>query len=319
VILAGDIGGTKTTLALFDGARDVREQTFHSADHPSLEAIVAAFAPGPVVAACFGVAGPVEGGAAKITNLPWQMSEQSLSAALGGAPVALINDLQATALGMLALPPEKFAVLQAGKSVDRDTIAVIAPGTGLGEGTLVWADGAYRALPSEAGHADWAPGTDEELRLWQFLHGKYGHVSCERVLCGSGISDLFDFARGGGPDPDWLAKDLAGGMDRNASISTAGLARLDPSAARALELFAELLGAECGNIALRSLALGGVIIGGGVPPKILPALQTGALLRRFTDKGRFAGWASERFVRVALEPRAALLGAAAHAALKGNP
>lgn len=305
MILAGDTGGTKTVLALFDrDGKIAREQLFHCADFTSLEAIVDAFAPGKIEGACFGVAGPVHAGTAKITNLPWTIEERSLEHKLG-APVKLLNDLQATALGTLALPPEGFAVLQPEKQHDlHGTIAVIAPGTGLGEATLVHDGHRYVALPSEGGHADWAPGSDEELDLWRFLRDKYGgHVSVERVMCGNGIGDLYDFYRRG-------ASHLPYEGDRNAAITKAALDKTEPNAMRALDLFAELLGAEAGNVALRTMATGGVVIGGGIPPRILPVLQSGRLVARFSQKGRFHDWTQALGVRVALEPRAALLGAA---------
>ncbi|HSN29025.1 MAG TPA: glucokinase [Kofleriaceae bacterium] len=305
MILAGDTGGTKTVLALFDrDGKIAREQLFHCADFTSLEAIIDAFAPGHVEGACFGVAGPVQAGTAKITNLPWTIEERSLETQLG-APVKLLNDLQATALGTLALPPEGFSVLQPEKDHDlHGTIAVIAPGTGLGEATLVHDGHRYVALPSEGGHADWAPGTDEELDLWRFLREKYGaHVSVERVLCGNGIGDLYDFFRRGAPHLPYEG-------DRNAAITKAALDKTEANAMRALDLFAELLGAEAGNVALRAMATGGVVIGGGIPPRILPVLQNGRLVARFSQKGRFHDWTLALGVRVALEPRAALLGAA---------
>jgi len=305
MILAGDTGGTKTVLALFDRDGHVaREQMFHCADFPSLEAILDAFKPGRIEGACFGVAGPVAAGVARITNLPWVIDERVLGQKLG-ASVKLLNDLQATALGTLALPAEGFAVLQAEAKHDlHGTIAVIAPGTGLGEATLVHDGRRYVALPSEGGHADWAPGTDEELELWRFLRERHGaHVSVERVLSGNGIADLYDFCRKG-------AAELSYKGDRNAAIADAALAKSDPNAVRALDLFAELLGAEAGNLALRGMTTGGVVIGGGIPPKILPALQSGRLVARFAQKGRFQAWMQTLGVRVALEPRAALLGAA---------
>lgn len=307
MILAGDTGGTKTVLALFDrDGRVVREQLFHCADFPSLEAILDAFKPGAIEGACFGVAGPVVAGVARITNLPWVIEERALAQKLG-APVKLLNDLQATALGTLALPPEGFAVLQPEAHHElHGTIAVIAPGTGLGEASLVHDGHRYVALPSEGGHADWAPGADEELELWRFLRERHGgHVSVERVLSGNGIGDLYDFYRRGAPE---LAFDPK--TDRNAAITHAGLAKTDANAARALDLFAELLGAEAGNLALRGLTTGGVVIGGGIPPRLLPALQSGRLVARFSQKGRFQPWMQALGVRVALEPRAALLGAA---------
>lgn len=320
MILAGDIGGTKTVLALYDlvagELRGRREEQYVSADHPSLESILDKFLrerdPEALGGACFGVAGPVVDGVAKITNLPWTIESKRITARLRGAPTTLINDLQATALGMLVLPPDKFCVLQEAAIPAGGTISVIAPGTGLGEAFL-GADrhGRYRAFPSEGGHADFAPGTDEEIELLRFLRKKYGHhISYERVLSGAGIGDLYDFVRStrGGTEPAWLAQQFASG-DRNAAISTAALAKTDEVSVRALEMFAEILGAEAGNCALRCLATAGVVIGGGIPPKILPALQAGGLVQRFNDKGRFEAWTRTVAIRVALEPRAALLGA----------
>jgi glucokinase len=309
VILGGDVGGTKTNLALCDDAGAVvREATFAAKDFDSLEAIAATFVGGEsITSACFGVAGPVDRGVAKITNMPWTIRADALSKELRGARVTLINDLQATALGALVIPASSFAVLQAGAIPDRGTISVIAPGTGLGEATLYHDNTTYRALPSEGGHADFAPSTDEELELWRYLRGKYGeHVSTERILSGNGIADLYGFLSRGAPQPKWQG-------DPNAAIAEAGLAGSDPVAVRALELFAEILGAEAGNIALRSLATGGVVIGGGIPPKILPVLQRAALLERFAAKGRFASWLRALSVRVILDPKAALLGAAFYA------
>ncbi|MDB4955643.1 MAG: glk [Myxococcales bacterium] len=329
MILAGDTGGTKTVLALYDLVDDaaespevdgelrlVREQVFACADYTSLEAVLDAFLgsePVELEGAGFGVAGPVVDQRAKITNLPWLIDARSLSKRLGGISVTLLNDLQATALGTLVLPASGFCVLQAqGKPAPNGTIAVIAPGTGLGEATLYHDGTRYVALPSEGGHADFAPGTDEEIELLRFLRKLHGnHVSYERVLSGAGIGDIYSFLRqtGGVPEPAWLAKEIAAG-DRNAVVSTVALAKTDPTATRALEMFAEMLGAEAGNLALRGLATGGVVIGGGIPPKILPALQAGGFLARFNDKGRFSTWARALGVRVALEPRAALYGAA---------
>jgi glucokinase len=306
VILAGDVGGTKTNLALCDDAgKPTREATFAAKDYSSLEAIVATFVGGEqITAACFGVAGPVDKASAKITNLPWTISSDTLSKGLHGAHVSLINDLQATALGALVVPQSSFAALQAGAVAERATIAVIAPGTGLGESCLYHDGTRYQALPSEGGHADLPVTTDDEIELLRFLRGKYGdHVSVERVLSGNGVADLYDFYKGAQSYPG----------DRNAAISEAGLAGTDPSATRAVELFAQILGAECGNLALRHLATGGVVIGGGIPPKLLPVLQRGRLIERFNAKGRFADWLRARSVRVVLDPKAALLGAAHHA------
>ncbi|HWO17861.1 MAG TPA: glucokinase [Kofleriaceae bacterium] len=338
--LAGDVGGTKTLLALCersdggggggDGGgggggelRILREAQFQGGSYASLEAILGEFLAGPqdLAGACFGVAGPVEAGTAKITNLPWTIDARAVSERLGGAPVVLINDLQATALGAFVLPPTAFATLQepAAPPAPHATIAVIAPGTGLGCSVLVSDGVRYRALPTEAGHADFAAGTDDEIELFRFLRGRYGsHVSVERVLSGDGIGDLYDFARAARgatePEPAHLAE---GG--RNAAISHAALAGTDADCVRALAMFVAVLGAEAGNLALRSMATGGVVIGGGIPPRILPLLQTGALIERFNDKGRFRRLTSTLSVRVMLEPRAALFGAAHHATTRGEP
>jgi glucokinase len=327
VILAGDIGGTKTVLALCDASLAiVREAVYPCADYPSLEAILDVFvAPAErtgLTAACFGVAGPVVAGTAKITNLPWTIDAAQLAARLGGITVSLLNDLQATALGALVLPDTAFAELQpATARADGATVAVIAPGTGLGEALLV-SDGAhYRALPSEGGHADFAPGTEDEIALLRFLRTRHGdHVSYERVLSGAGIGDLYDFVRAtsGTTEPAWLTAALAA-SDRNAAISHAALAGTDPACVRALDMFVEILGAEAGNLALRGLAAGGVVIGGGIPPKILPALHHRRFIDRFNAKGRFAPWTRTLAVRIALEPRAALFGAAHHAATHKDP
>lgn len=312
MILAGDIGGTKTTLALCDDQGVIqREATEASNGFESLEDVITKFVPGEITAACFGVAGPVVEGTAKITNLPWTIAQSSLEKKLH-AKVKLLNDLQATALGMLVLPESAWKILQAGARPEHGTIAVIAPGTGLGEALLFHDGRAYQALPSEGGHADFAPATDEEIELLRFLRGKYGdHISNERVLSGNGIGDLYDFCRMEAGRDD-AALELG---DRNAAISKAGLAKTDPCAVHALELFASILAGEAGNHALRGLALGGIVIGGGIPPKLLSVLETSTFLDRLSAKGRFHAWMRVLSVRVALEPRAALLGAAHQASL----
>ena len=316
MILAGDVGGTKSLVALAnDDGTFVREAIFHCSEFPSLEAILDSFLGSErpeLRGACFGVAGPVIDGVARITNLPWVISEVALSARLGGSPVRLLNDLQATALGALAIPATSLYVLQQGDVPPHATVAVIAPGTGLGEALLVSDGTRYVALPSEGGHADFAPGSDEEVALWKFLRARYGsHVSYERVLSGNGLGDLYTFCRelSGTAEPAWLAQEIAAG-DRNAVVATVALAGKDPACVHALELFVAILGAEAGNLALRGLAVGGIVLGGGIPPKILPALQSSRFLERLCDKGRFAPWMRARSVRVSLEPKAALYGAA---------
>lgn len=323
MILAGDVGGTKTVLALFEGAgadlRTVREARFSSQAHASFDELVAAFlAAGSERprAACFGVAGPVVGERARITNLPWVIDAAALRARFDLGAVALLNDLQAAAYGALHLPERDLAVLQPGADpTARGHIAVIAPGTGLGEAILFWDGARHHAIGSEGGHADFAPQSDREVRLLVHLRERFGHVSWERVLSGPGLSDLYDFLRDveGLAEPPELAARLAEG-DRNAAITEQGLAGDHALPRAALATFARLLGAEAGNLALKCYAMGGIILAGGIPPKILRALRDGAFLEGLHDKGRFGAFTASIPVRVALDPRTPLLGAAHHIA-----
>jgi glucokinase len=226
--------------------------------------------------------------------------------------VELLNDLQAAAYGMLWLAPAELATLQTGSPSASGNLAVIAPGTGLGEAMLL-RDG-ERMLPvaSEGGHGDFAPGTEGEIELLRFLRHEVGeHVSYERILSGDGFHRLYRFLRDSGhaPEPAWLRERLTRG-DPNAAITEIGLAGEHPLCVGALELFCSILGAEAGNLALRSVATAGIYIGGGIAPKILTALQRGSLLGRFAAKGRFSEWMARIPVRVALNPQAALIGAA---------
>ena len=326
MILAGAIGATKTVLALCDasesGVRIIRSERFASQELSSLDKAFDSFLRErdieALYGACFGVAGPVVGGTARVTNLGWLLDAGELSKRFG-ITVTLINDLQATALGSLVVPAEKFAVLQIpsvapAAPATSPPIAVMALGTGLGEATLLHDGKRYRAVPSEGGHADFAASTDEEVELLKFLRGRHGHVSYERVLSSSGILEIYEFLRSRSSDrePTWLAHDIAAG-DPTIAVVTAALANRDGCCVRAVEMFSEILGAEAGNIALRSVA-GAVVIGGGIPHKLLPVLQTDGFTKRFTAKGRFSRWMSTIGVRVLLEPRAGVLGAAHFAA-----
>ncbi|CAI8758816.1 MULTISPECIES: glucokinase [Methylococcus] len=326
VLLAGDVGATKTVLGLFDCWGDrlvsLSEAIFASTDYASLETVVAAFLDGqeerrPEVA-CFGVPGPVSEGRCEITNLPWVLSERELAAATGVSAVRLLNDVQAMALGMAyRLGEDDWVELNPGAGRPRSgNVAVIAAGTGLGEAILYWDGERYHALPTEGGHSDFAPNGPLEEGLLAFLRDRFcGHVSYERILSGSGLANLYDYLRHAGvaPESEALHAALASAPDRAPIIAEWALERRDALCTAVLDLFAAIYGAEAGNLALKSLALGGVILGGGIAPKILPVLQAGRFMAAFTAKGRLSPLLGRLPVRVAIHPQPALLGAA-HAA-----
>jgi glucokinase len=322
VILAGDIGGTKTHLGLFraDGTTltPLRDQTRATLEFPSLEAAVADFLgdAGGVNAACFGVPGPVVDGVSHATNVPWDMRESALAAALGGAATRLINDLEATAYGVLHLDSHEITILHKGEiRATPATIAVIAAGTGLGEAALVATRAGWYAVATEGGHSDFAPRGRDQIELLEFLAREFGrHVSFERVLSGPGLHNIYRFllTRGDSRAPDWLVERMRT-EDPSAAISEAALGGNDSCCVRAMEMFVAIYGAEAANLALKFLALGGVYVGGGIAPKILPFLQRGDFVRAFLDKGRLKPTLERIPLRVSLNPAAALLGAA-HAA-----
>jgi glucokinase len=324
MILAGDIGGTKTVLALHEPEgeklRLVRDATFPSRDNPTFEAILDQFfADGPrppIDAACFGVAGAVIDGYVQTTNLPWTLEEGALREALSTPKAKLLNDLEAAAYGMLQLTLDERHVLNAGTSRrTRGNVAVIAAGTGLGEAILFWDGEKYQPIASEGGHCDFAPTNDQEVELYKYLRDKFhGHVSYERVLSGPGFFNVYSFLRDTqfAPEPDWLAEEIKNG-DPSAVVSRVGLAGTDANCVETLRLFASIYGAEAGNLALKALAVGGVFIGGGIAPKILPAITSGAFLDAFFAKGRFSDLLHRLHVSVALNPRAPLIGAAYYA------
>jgi glucokinase len=323
VILAGDIGGTKTVIGLLEEAGDrlrtVREETFPSKSHGTLEEILERFLGGgsrPAVrAACFGVAGPVVEGRSKTTNLPWELDEFKLADAFRIPRVKLLNDLEAAAYGMLFLAPDELHALNPGAARRRrGNVAVIAAGTGLGEAMLYWDGERYHPIASEGGHADFAPQSDLEVRLLVYLQREFGHVSYERVLSGPGFFNIYRFLRDTGyaGEPAWLREKLTSG-DPSATITQVALAGGDPLCTTTLDLFVAIYGAEAGNLALKSLAVGGVYIGGGIGPKILPKLVDGTFIRAFSGKGRLADLMRAIEVKVALNPRAPLIGAAYYA------
>jgi glucokinase len=308
VLLVGDVGATHARLALISRehglARPVREANLPSRRYDSLEALVGEFlTPPPGVSierAVFAVAGPVVRGCAELTNLGWVVDEETLGTALGIPVVRLLNDLVALAYAVPQLTPDALHTLQRGERVERGAIAVVAPGTGLGEAFLTWDGVAYRAHPSEGGHADFAPADalQEELLAW--LRGRFDHVSYERVCSGSGLPNLYDFLkeRGTAPEEPWLAERLTASDDRSPVMVDAAFDRRAPSALAlaALDLFATILAAEAGNAALRLLATGGVYLGGGMPRRVLPLLERESFVVRFREKDRMA----ELLVRIPL-------------------
>jgi glucokinase len=318
-VLAGDIGGTKSHLGLFRldaGAPHLlREHRYATRDFPDLEEVCTDFLRAqkePIQAACFGVPGPIIGGEANATNVHWKMREDSLSRALHGVHVRLINDLGAAAYGVMHLVDSEIAVIQRGAyPLHQGDIAIIAAGTGLGEGALVFESGRHYAVASEGGHASFAPRDDEQIELLRSLRARFGHVSVERVLSGPGLFNIYSFLREHRrtPEPQWLTDRLAK-EDSSAVVSEVALAHRDDTCVHALEMFVDIYGAEAGNLALKVLALGGVYLSGGIAPKILPALTDGRFLRAFTEKGRLDAILSKIEVRVALNQATGLIGAA---------
>lgn len=326
MILAGDIGGTKTVIALYDNSgtelKLVRDATYPSKDHRTLEEILEKFLHGETVdnlsAGCFGVAGAVIEGKCKTTNLPWQLDEIELAKTIRSLRVKLLNDLEAAAYGMLYLKPDELAPLNPeAQPRKKGNVAVIAAGTGLGEAMLYWDGKGHHPLASEGGHCDFAPQSDEEIDLLKYLRNKFGgHVSYERMLSGPGFYNIFCFLRDSGrfQQSATLTEKLAAGGDPSITVTQLGLAGQDPLCVATIDLFARLYGAEAGNLALKCVAVGGVFVGGGIAPKMLAGLKKGAFLEGFTAKGRFTNLMRSLEVNVALNARAPLIGAANYAA-----
>ena len=323
MLLAGDIGGTKTNLAIFcmkDGVRTpLKEATLPSARYASLAELIQDFLADScfvIERACFGVPGPVRGGKAKVTNLPWLLDVEQLQKALNIPHICLLNDLTAMAHGVPLLESDDLATLNMGESMDHETMAVIAPGTGLGEAVLNWDGAQYQAYPSEGGHADFAPTNELEIGLLRSLLQRYDHVSYEQVCSGIGLPHIYAYLKElqQFTEQAWVSKKLSEVQDGNPVIFQAALQQDEPSplSVATLKVFASILGAEAGNMALKVMATGGVFLGGGIPPRILPFLQDGLFMQAFLNKGRFTSLLSHVPVHVILNPKVALLGAAYH-------
>jgi glucokinase len=320
MILAGDVGGTKVHLALYDFTDGklnyTRDKQFPAKDYPGLEEIVREFlAADKVTAACFGVPGPVRDGRLRLTNLPWTLDSRELAAGLAIDHVFLINDLEANAYGIAELSADQIFVLNEGDARQTGNRALISAGTGLGEGYLVWDGHHHVPHPSEGGHADYAPRNEDEIDLLRYLKQKYnGRISFERVVSGPGLTNVYEFLREvrGVEEPAKLAARMAK-EDPNIVITELALAAKSEICEKTMDMFVSAYGAEAGNLALKVLSVGGLYIGGGIAPRILEKLKDGTFMKAFTDKGRLSQLLVNMPVRVILEGRAALLGAAAYA------
>jgi glucokinase len=319
LILAGDIGGTKSYLGLFAANpadfTPLVERRYATRNYADLAAMLAAFiaetgeSPRRIV---LGIPAPVNKLPIRPVNLPWVIDPDQVCAALKIDEILLLNDLQATAYGLLALKPSDLLVLNPGTPDPQGTIAVLAAGTGLGQGGLCWTGNRYVALPSEGGHVSFSPTNDLEVGLWRFMWDRFEeHVSWERIVSGPGLACIYDFLKtsGRGEEPDWLKQEMAAG-DPAEVISKAALAGRADLAVQTLDLFVSLYGAETGNLALKLLATGGVYVAGGIAPKILDKLKAGLFMQAFLAKGRLRPNLEAIPVKVVLNDKTGLLGAA---------
>jgi glucokinase len=321
-LLAGDIGGTKTSLALYEGApggyRTLRSASYASAEHASLGEVLARFFDGDALevdAAAFGVAGPVRAGLCVTTNLPWQISQVELAERLH-TKVGLVNDFHAVALGVRELGDEDLCMLNPVQRDPSGPFALIGAGTGLGEALGLPCPGGVHVVAGEGGHADFAPHNETEIRLLRFLLQRHGHVSWERVVSGLGLGDVYDFVVADGLAPaDELTAARLLYEARATVIGERGLAGEDAAAGMALSLFVSLYGAEAGNLALRVLPTGGLYLAGGIVRKLLPRFTDGTFMANFLAKGRMSKILETIPVAVVRHEHVGLLGARAHAAV----
>ena len=331
IILAGDIGGTKTNLGLFEQStpggdlRKLEEKTVPTNSAGSPEEIMLKYlkdrpSPVKVDTAAFGIAGPVTNGVCQGENLPWhrEIRATSLAEALGVRRASLLNDLAATANGVRFLKDEQIVTIYEGQPVENGTLAVIAAGTGLGEAALVWQGSDYEPLALEGGHTDLAIRNEEEIELFKFLLGVERPVNQEAVLCGSGLFNVYRFLQSTGryQEPSDLAGQIASATekDKPGLVSIFSLQKKAPIYEKALDLFMSMYGARAGNLAMTLMATGGVYVGGGIAPKNLEKLKDGTFINAFLDKGFFRRFMEKMPVYVVLEQKTALIGAAQYAA-----
>ncbi|KRT54053.1 glucokinase [endosymbiont of Ridgeia piscesae] len=322
-LLAGDIGGTNSRLAIYQTGPDaglelVTEKDFASAEFDGLEAIIAEFlqqSGAEVERAAFGVPGPVRNGQCTTTKFHWQLSAKSINARFGFAATHLLNDLEANAWGIDRLKDEQMVLLQAGDPDAQGNRSIVSAGTGLGEAGLFWDGHQHIPFATEGGHSDFSPSTPLEFALFEHLTKQHGHVSWERLVCGPGLETIHDFLRQHrkAPAPAWL-KQVMREQGSAAAISNAALTKQDEICDQALDLFVRLYGREVGNHALKIMATGGVYLGGGIAPKLIDRLRQGAFIEAFLDKGRMQELMASMPVRIILNQRTALLGVAHFAA-----
>jgi glucokinase len=321
MILAGDIGGTHTRIALFELTENrlekIVDRVYPSRDFRSLDEILSLFMSNqnvPVSAACFGIAGPVVNGHVSTSNLAWVIDALQLAKLLQVTTVWLINDLQAHASGIDDLSEADFVPLNSA-APGKGNAALIAAGTGLGEAGLYWDGIRRRPFACEGGHCDFAPRDDLEVELFCYLRKKFGRVSYERILSGHGLQNVYEFLRDSATErePDWLKEELAGAPDPSAVISHVGMNAKAPICERALDIFVRVYGAEAGNLALKLLATGGVFLSGGIAARILPRLQRPEFFQAFVSKGRMQPLLEKVPIRVVNNDQVGVLGAARHA------
>jgi glucokinase len=323
IILAGDIGGTKTNLGIFTQGKNrpilQAMETYSSQSSSNLEDIIQQFLkshPVNIRSACFGVAGPVINGRCKVTNLPWDIAESRIKKQFHWPHIRLINDLAATAMAIPFMTHKEFVSLNKARAQKDQNLALIAPGTGLGQALLVVDDGHYTPISSEGGHVDFAPTNEEQIELWRHLHRKWGHVSIERVASGMGLASIYSWIKHKKQyrEPLYLRR-MFREMDPAKAVTQAAMKDNNPLCSKALDMFISILGAVAGNLALTGMTRGGVYLGGGIPPKILPRLKQGRFMKAFADKGRFQSFLEKIPVKVIMNDKAALVGAAHYAFL----
>ncbi|HTE88214.1 MAG TPA: glucokinase, partial [Terriglobales bacterium] len=324
MILAGDIGGTNARLAVYDVLDGhfnlISASVFPSREYTGLDEIVSKFVRTANVhphAACFGVAGPVRNGRVEASNLPWIIESKRLAEELDLKKALLINDLEANAWGIAFLDPADLVSLNQVKGTPVGNQAVISAGTGLGEAGMYWDGTKHHVFACEGGHADFAPRNELETELLRYLRVRFGHVSYERIVSGPGLVNVFNFLRdtGRGVEPKWLADEMLH-SDPAAAISRAAIDGKCGLSEQAIDLFVSIYGAEAGNLALKIMATGGIYLGGGIAPKMLPKLAGPLFMEGFLSKGRMQHLLEAIPVRVITNDRVALLGAARFAVVR---